>query len=55
MILDAGANEITLSYTPRLRKEGFLISIAGIIFTGGLLGFSQILRRRKKKALETPE
>jgi uncharacterized membrane protein YfhO len=54
MILNAGANEINLSYTPRLRKDGFLISIAGIIFMGGLLGLSWVLRRRKKEAQEAP-
>jgi uncharacterized membrane protein YfhO len=54
IILDTGANEITLSYIPRLRKEGLLISLAGVVVTGGFLGFSRLLRRRKKETQETP-
>lgn len=47
IMVNKGKNEVELSFEPRLRSKGKLISLISLLIFFGLLGFSIFLRKRK--------
>jgi uncharacterized membrane protein YfhO len=46
LLINKGINEVELSFEPRLRSKGKLISIASLLILFGLLGFTAFLKRK---------
>ena len=47
LLINKGKNDVELSFEPRLRSKGKLISIVSLLILFGLLGFTLFLRRKK--------
>lgn len=50
LILAKGKNDLQLTFEPRLRSKGAMLSIASLLVLGGLIGFN---RMKEKKTKET--
>ena len=47
LLINKGKNDVELSFEPRLRSKGKLISGVSLLILFGLLGFTFFIRRKK--------
>jgi hypothetical protein len=50
MILNKGANAVELKFEPRLKKKGGMLSVAGILVLGALIGLGKFKGKKKEAA-----